>query len=172
VFLALYPAWKWLGPLYGHAVAETYVTVAPLVETPSRSVQAIRSEGRTRIDTKEGQGFDVTHKNLFIDLPLLIALVAALPGCAWSRRVRVLAWGAGVLALTHLIAFAAALHLAYAQYDLARFGDVPGPFTLYVVSTVRRLLYSDFALFLPFLICGLLALGTRPDRGPGRVPKR
>ncbi|MCP3977965.1 MAG: hypothetical protein GY716_01360 [bacterium] len=164
LYLMLYPAWIAMGPAYGHIVAEAYVVVAPALEHPTRTIAATPNGDATVLSTtKDYPSFSVANKNLFIDLPVLIALILALPRRPWPMRLKMMTIGAGVLLTVHLVAFATAVHISHAQSDLSRFETVPGWFTLYVVSSLRRLLYSDAILAIPFLTFGVLALLYRPD---------
>ena len=64
------------------------------------------------------------------------------------------------LSLLHLVSLALSLRLEYAKVDLTA-GVVPGLFVLYVAAPLRRLLYSDLTLLVPFMVFGFLYIRER-----------
>lgn len=171
VYVCLYPIWQRCGPWYGQGIAELYVACAELVEHPRRTREVVFDQGGTVIHTMEqGSGFTVKNKNLFVELPIFVALVLCSPGVSWARRLRMMVLGYVPLGLVHFAGFAFALHLAYVQGDLLSHGLRPGLLTLYVVAPLRRAIFSDLILLLPFLVWGALYVmeRQRSDRAPGR----
>jgi hypothetical protein len=134
-----------------------YVRVAPLVEHPRKTIESIHRDGTTVLRARSPYGvFEVENKNLYVDIPILLALALMSPGVGFRARLRIVGIGCVVLGFVHLVAFACTVHLAYVQIDLERREIYPGFFALNVIAPLRRLFYSDFDLLFPFLVWGLL----------------
>lgn len=151
----LYPAWRAVGPPYGYLVAKAYSVTAPLWEHPQRTRAVAFEDGTTYVLVEGGRRLAVTQKNLFVDLPILLALIVCSPGLSPASRLRMSLLGFIPLGLTHFSGFALVVQLAHAEMDLSG-GVIPGPLTLYLAAPLRRLIYSDWVLLLPFVVWGAI----------------
>jgi len=167
LYLCLHPVWRAQHTNYGHLLATAYAGIAPLVEHPRRTLGLSRREDATIVRTAAPYtDFEVTNKNLFIDLPILSALGLCSPAVSWTSRLRMLWRGYLPLGLVHFVGLASTLHITYVRADAELRGIYPSAVSLYVIAPLRRVIYSDVTLLLPFVVWGALYLVER-QRGRG-----
>ena len=176
--------WLVVEPLYDRVVATIALPVVRVLE-PVPVTAAVSMDGSDAIvhHSEEYAWLGLqrlelrTHHN---NMPLLVALIAATPGLAPSRRRRAFAIGVGVLAATHVLYFVLSIHIDYAlknvgpyHVDDLRYFDVSWWQSLGNWHATKKLvvretfeLYTHVGRFvLPIVVWMALCGGAR-----GRVP--
>ncbi len=176
LYLLLQPVWRAVTVPYGYLLARAYVLTASVWEHPRRSAYVRLEADRTRIYAADGRtGLEIQSKNLFIDLPILIALVLSCWHIGWMARLRMVVLGYLPLGAVHFVGLVCSLHLAHAAQNARVARTDPSWWTLEVVAPLRRLVYSDWVLLLPFVVWGLLyarecRLASRQTRRSAKRP--
>ena len=115
----MYPVWRFVSPTYQYLLVRSYAIIAPLVESPRKTLEVRFQDDLTVVVAAEPYGkFRVTTKQLYIDVPILLTLVLVAPGLILAARLRFFLVGGLILATTHFIAQASALLVFYGQVDL------------------------------------------------------
>ncbi len=148
--VALVILWWLFLPYYGLALVQC--TGLPLRHLLGVPIEAVRVEPRGLLNTETTLVFVVNGMDkhmpvalLATNVPPYIALVLATAGLAWKRRLRIILYGCGILAIFHVLFIVIALRF---QEALMRVSEIPTA-------------VAQFFLTLPFMLWIVFAYWDR-----------